>query len=299
MKKNIRRSMLFVPASSEKMMYKAGLLECDAVIYDLEDSVSFSQKTSAREMLVGYLSEERPENKEIVVRINGMDSFLGITDLYELLPCNIDTFLIPKATPEVLLAADVIITAYERDLRLEPDVIGMIALVETAYGIQTIDGIAGVAKRMTGMQLGAEDLTKDLGIQRTAAGDELWYARNVLSCAAHSRNMDAIDTPFTDYRDAQAHEEEAWLAKSVGMTGKTAIHPAQIEVINKIFSPSEQEILEAQEIVNAYGKAVIEGKGAVGVNGRMVDAPIAERAQQLLDKAEEIRNRIFTPAYCQ
>ena len=281
--------MLFVPAVSEKMMHKANSLECDAIIYDLEDSIDLRKKDIAREMLIAFLSENRPDGKEIVVRINGMDSFLGITDLYELLPHRIDTFLIPKATPETVSAADIIISAFERDHHLKPDTISMIALVETAVGIQKINEIAHAAKRMTGLQLGAEDLTKDLGIQRTATGDELRHARSALIYAACACNIDALDTPFPDYRDEQSHEKEACLAKSLGMIGKTAIHPVQIDVINRVFSPTEEEILDAQKIADAYDQAMLEGKGAVGVNGKMVDAPVAQRARQLLARAEGIR----------
>jgi citrate lyase subunit beta/citryl-CoA lyase len=285
-----KRSLLYIPADSERMIEKTYDLQCDAVIFDLEDAVELSRKEIARENVIRFLSDERTKkgiSKEVIVRINSLDTFIGITDLYQLLNYGVDTYLIPKASPESVVLADAIIGAYEKSMSLKPNDIGIIALIETALGILEIGMIACAAKRITGLQLGAEDLTKDLCIHRSANGEELQYARNAIVFAARANQIDAIDTPFTNYRDVVAMDRETRLIKAMGMTAKTAIHPNQTEIINRIFSPSKEEIEEALAVVTTYQKALSEGKGAVGLNGKMIDAPIAARAQKILELAKE------------
>ncbi len=268
---------------------KALTLDSDGVIFDLEDAVSPDRKPAAREAVASFLRQcGRSGKKELLVRINQVSTELGIQDLMAVVPSMPDTLVIPKACPREIIAADVIISALEASCGMAPNSVGIIPLIETAVGLETLNEIIRSAGRITGVQLGAEDLTKDLGIARTRTGEEIAYARNRLAMAARAACIDAVDTPFADYRDEEGLIADIGYCRSIGMTAKTAIHPGQIRHINGAFTPTAAEVAEAEAIVEAYAEAVARGLGACSLNGRMIDVPIAERARKILDKAARI-----------
>ena len=286
--KFIRRSLLYIPGSSMKMLQKAVVLHPDAVILDLEDAVSIAEKDTARAQVVQMLPEIKKTGKEVLVRVNGMDTQWGIDDLQAIIPCRPDAIVLPKASRRFVIAADCMMSMLEQKYGMEQDAVGLVPLFETTEAIMTGYEILGLCSRINGVQFGAEDLTKELEIGRTAAGDEVYYAREQLIFAARARGVDPLDTPFTDVKDLQALEQDVQKAKAMGFTGKTCIHPSHIETINRVYTPSEAEVTRARGIVEAMDAAAAAGKGACMYENKMVDAPVAARAARLVDKAARI-----------
>lgn len=286
--KFLRRSLLYIPGSSLKMIGKAAALNPDAVIFDLEDAVSVSEKDQARENVTAALPALVGGRKEIIVRINGMDTLWGFHDLMAVIPQKPDAIILPKADEKAIIACDLTMGAIERSLGMKAGAVKLIPLFETTYAIANAYQVLGAAARIDGVQLGAEDLTKEQEISRTPGGSEILYARQQLAMAARARQIDIIDTPFTGIRDVDGLQADSALAKRIGFTGKTCIHPAHIDMINEIFSPSEQEIENARGIIATLDEAVAAGRGACMYQGKMIDAPIAERAHRILVKASLI-----------
>lgn len=281
----LRRSLLYIPGSSEKMLKKALEIECDGVILDLEDSVGMAEKDGAREAVMHCISGLSALPKEVLVRVNAMDTVWGCKDLFAVAPARPSAIVLPKADEKSLITADMLLGALERDHRMEAGGIQLIPLFETTYALANAYEVLGVSERISGVQLGAEDLTKEQEIARTAEGREIDYARRHLAMAARARGIDIIDTPFTGIRDGEGLLADATVAKSIGFTGKACIHPSHIEVINTVFSPTREEVEAAKGLLEAYSQAVGAGKGACMYQNRMIDAPIAQRAEKILEKA--------------
>lgn len=284
----VRRSLLYIPGSSMKMLSKAVTLQPDAVILDLEDAVSIAEKDLARQQVVQMLPAIKESGKEVLVRVNGMDTPWGVEDLQAIIPCCPDAIVLPKASCQYVMTADCIMSMLERKHHLEPHSIGMVPLFETTDSIVNGYKILGLTPRINGVQFGAEDLTKEMEISRTQEGEEVRYARQQLIFAARARGIDSLDTPFTDVKNLSALEADVNNAKAMGFTGKTCIHPAHIDTINEIFTPAPEEVERSRGIVEAMQEAIAQGKGACMYQNKMVDAPVAERAQKILNKAERI-----------
>ena len=199
--KTLRRTMLFMPGNNPGMLQNAPILGADAVILDLEDAVSLTEKDAARALVSGAIKTLDYSNVELVVRVNPLDTQFGHKDLETIARVKPDTILLPKATREQLQEADTIITKVEKEEGFEKGSINLFGLIETAYGLETIYEVATATKRLVGLLLGAEDLTSDFGIKRTKEGNEIYYARNRFSAACRAARIDAIDTPFTDTND--------------------------------------------------------------------------------------------------
>ncbi len=288
----LRRSLLYVPGSSSKMIAKSFTTEADGIIFDLEDSVSWQEKENARKNVIEALGPAKETGKEIIVRVNVVNSYLGIHDLIEIVPQAPDAILIPKAEEASMITADTIVGAIERKMGWEANKIHLIPLMETAASIVNASRIVGAARRINGLQFGAEDLMKELGITGTGDGDPLQYARSVLVFAGRAREIDVIDSPFVDFSNPQGLIAETRRFRTLGMTGKTCIHPNQIAAINDLFTPTPEEVVQARRVVQAFEESVKQGKGACTLDGRMIDNPIAERARQIIQKATLIRAAI-------
>lgn len=283
-----RRSLLYMPGSSLKMLGKAKSATSDAVILDLEDAVSMDEKDAARQNVVDMLPEILTGGKEVIVRINAADTIWCYKDILAVVPCGIHAVVVPKADELALIAVDMLLTAMEKELGIAHGTIKMIPLFETAYAIANPYAVLGAAARIDGAQLGAEDLTKEQEIVRTMQGDEILYARHQLAMAARARGLDILDTPFTAIADLDGLRADAQLVKSIGFTGKTCIHPSHIATINEVFSPSPAEIAFARGVTDAYRAGVAAGKGACMYENKMIDKPVAERSQKLLEKAARL-----------
>ena len=283
-----RRSLLYIPGSSQKMLGKAVDVKADAVILDLEDAVSIDEKDNARSYVADILPKLTTEEREVIVRINSADTSWCYKDITAVAGLGINTVIVPKADERSLITVDTMLEAVEKELGLENGTIGIIPLFETTYAIANAYKVLGASPRIDGVQLGAEDLTKEQEIVRTSEGTEIQYARQQLAMAARARGIDILDTPYTGIKDLDGLRRDAQYVKSIGFTGKTCIHPSHIEIINEVFSPTAEEIDFARGVVEAFEASVKEGKGACMYRNKMVDKPVAERAVKLLEKAERL-----------
>lgn len=285
----MRRSMLFLPGNNPNLLINGNCLGSDAVIFDLEDAVAPDQKDAARILVRNTMRYMDFRNCEIIVRINSIDTPYWKRDLDEIMPYTPSLILLPKTgTPADALAADEYMTQVEARLGLAPNTVGLMPLIETALGVENAFAIASATKRVQALFLGAEDLTADLQCKRTKEGREIEYARTRLVVAARAAGVDVYDTPFTDVNDDEGIVRDAQYAKALGFTGKSSISPRHVEVINQVFSPTLKEIEYAYEVMDAIAEAKAQGKGAIALHGKMVDAPIVTRAQRTIATAEAL-----------
>lgn len=285
----MRRSMLFLPGNNPNMIINAGCLGADAIIFDLEDAVAPAEKDAARILVRNTLRYTDLSGRDIIVRINSVDTDYWRSDLDLILPEAPDVILLPKvSTPADVLAADAYMSDVEAKLGLENQSVALMPLIETALGVENAYAIASASKRVCALFLGAEDLTADLRCKRTKEGREIEYARQRLVVAARAAGVEVYDTPFTDVNDDEGIVVDAKLAKSFGFTGKASISPRHVEVINQVFSPTLAEIDYAYEVLDAIALAKKQGKGAISLYGKMIDAPIVARAEQTIAMAEAL-----------
>ena len=285
----MRRSMLFLPGNNPNMLINGNCLGADAVIFDLEDAVSPDEKDAARILVRNTMRYMDFRGCEIIVRINSIDTAYWRKDIDAIAPYTPGLILLPKTGSAFdVLAADEYITQTEEKLGLAQGTIGLMPLIETAMGVENAFAIASATKRVKALFLGAEDLTADLQCKRTKEGREIEYARTRLVMAARAAGVDVYDTPFTDVNDDEGIEIDALLAKSLGFSGKASISPRHVEVINRVFSPTMAEIDYAYEVMEAIALAKQQGKGAIALRGKMIDAPIVMRAQLTIAMAETL-----------
>lgn len=285
----MRRSMLFIPGNAPGLLINGNYLGADALIFDLEDAVAPEEKDAARILVRNTLKHMDFQRCETIVRINALDTDYWRADLTEILKYKPDLVMLPKAgTEEEIRTADYFISELESKFGHVPGSVGIMALIETAKGLENAYAIAGASQRVMALFLGAEDLTADLRCQRTKEGREIEYARTRLVSAARAAGIDAYDTPFTDVADDEGIRSDALSAKALGFSGKAAVSPRHVGVINEVFSPSPADVAYACEVMEAIRQAQAQGKGAVALRGKMIDAPIVARARQIMAMAEEM-----------
>ena len=283
------RSMLFLPGNNPNMLINGNCLGADAVIFDLEDAVAPAEKTAARVLVRNTMRSLDFGTCGRIVRINSVDTPYWQKDLDLIMPCKPDLILLPKTSSAwEAQEADRYMTALEEKLGMEPNTVGLMPLIETAMGVENAFSIATAAQRVKALFLGAEDLTADLRCKRTKEGREIEYARTRLVVAARAANIDVFDTPFTDVNDDEGIVVDAELAKALGFSGKASISPRHVEVINRVFSPTMAEIDYAYEVIEAIRIAKEQGKGAISLRGKMIDAPIVARAERTISMAVEM-----------
>jgi len=285
----MRRSMLFLPGNNPNMLINGGTLGADAIIFDLEDAVSPAEKDAARILVRNTMQYMDLGRCEKIVRINSVDTAYWQADLDTVVPQEPDLILLPKsASAGDILTVDAYLTEKEAALGMAQNTVGLMPLIETAMGVENAFAIASCSKRVKALFLGAEDLTADLQCRRTKEGREIEYARTRLVVAARAAGVDVYDTPFTDVNDDEGIVSDAQLAKDLGFTGKASISPRHVEVINSVFSPTAKEISYAYEVMDAIALAKRQGKGAIALHGKMIDAPIVARAQRTIDMAKAL-----------
>ncbi|MDO5028415.1 MAG: CoA ester lyase [Bacillota bacterium] len=269
------KSMLFMPGNNPGMLFSSAVLGADAIIIDLEDAVSQSEKDAARILVREYLNNfENPT--DVLVRVNPTDTPYFYDDMEMLMEVkNLDAIMLPKASVESVKAIDQFLNEKNSDKKV-------FCLIETAMGVEDSLNILSASDRVIGVLLGAEDLTLDLGAERTKASEEIRYARQKIVAVSKAVEIQAIDTPFTDTDDIEGLKKDTEFAKAMGMTGKAAISPRHVSFINDIFSPTDQEVEHAVRVCEGAIDAKIKGLGAWSLDGKMVDAPIIKRAVNLL-----------------
>lgn len=283
------RSMLFLPGNNPNMLINGNCLGADAIIFDLEDAVSPAEKDAARLLVRNTIRYMDFGGCEKIVRINSVDTTYWKDDLSAILPWKPDMILLPKtSTAADVLAADSYITQLEQQLGMEPNTVGLMPLIETALGVENAFQIAIASKRVRALFLGAEDLTADLQCKRTKEGNEIFYARTRLVMATRAAGIEVYDTPFTDVNDDDGAQTDAAFAKALGFSGKASISPRHVEIINQVFSPTQSDIDYAYEVLDAITLAKQQGKGAISLRGKMIDAPIVTRAQQTIAMAKAL-----------
>ncbi len=284
----MRRTMLFLPGNNPAMMLGGPYLGADSIIFDLEDAVSPAEKDAARILVRNALGALEFGPVEVVVRINALDTPLWERDLEAIVPMGPDLIMPPKSSDAGMIRRlDEKLGELEAACSLDHP-IGILPLIETALGLENSFAIATASSRVRALFLGAEDLTADLGAIRSTEGEEILYARCRLVAAARAAGVEAIDTPFPGVDEMDALRRDAARARSLGFSGKAVINPRHIDIVNAAFSPSEAEIRYAEEVMEAIEEAKRQGKGAISLRGKMIDAPIVERARRVLAMARQI-----------
>lgn len=283
--REILRSLLFVPGNNPGMVQNAGVFGSDAVILDLEDAVAPAEKDAARFLVAEALRTVDYGGCFTIVRINPLE-FGGLSDVRAIGPAGPNALLIPKVqSAEDVLAVVREIETLERD---DAAPIELIALIETPRGLAEAYPIGVCHKRVVALAFGAEDYTAAIGAIRTREGMEILGARTTLLNAAAAAGVVAIDTPFTDVNDEESLQQDVALTRQLGFKGKLAIHPRQVPIIHKGLNPSEGEIRWARRVLAVLQQAEKAGSGAVALDGKMIDAPIVLRAEQVLRVAETL-----------
>ena len=287
------RSLLFIPADSEKKLGKVDACGADAVILDLEDSVSAANKPLGRERVAAFLAARPPGNRnpQLWVRINPLDSGLSDDDLDAVVGGAPDGIMLPKANgPDDVRALSDRLDVLEARHAVEAGSIKIIPVAtETAIAPFHLAGYATAnLVRLAGLTWGAEDLSAALGASTNVDANGEWaftykLVRSLTLMAAHAAGVQAIDTLFVDFRDEAGLLAASRTARGEGFTGRLAIHPAQVALINEGFMPTANEIAHAQRIVDAF--AASPGVGTVGIDGRMIDRPHLKAAEKLLAQA--------------
>jgi citrate lyase beta subunit len=283
-----RRSVLFMPGDSLRKISKATQIEVDAIVMDLEDGVALNRKEEARQTINKALRTVAFGRRERLVRINPLQTGWGYTDLQVTLAGRPDGYVIPKveSTEQVQLVSDYL-TESEQARGWPAGLVRLLAIIETAKGVLHAGQIAQASPRLEALMFGAEDLAGDIGATRSRAGWEVFYARSAVIIAAAAFELQAIDMIFTDLNDLAGLEEECLFAKQLGYSGKMAIHPRQVEVINRVFAPSPQEIEQARRLIQAHADQQAGGVGAFEFEGKMVDMPMLKAAHRILARVGE------------
>lgn len=274
----VRRTVLFSPGDQPELMRKAPNAGADVVVFDLEDAVAPTNKAEARERVRTVVSDIDPDC-ELCVRLNPLDDG-GRDDLAALgeAVADVDSLMLPKVSGADDVRAVV-------DALDDGDDIPLLALLETAAGVLAAEDIAAISA-VDALLLGAEDLSADVGFTRSEEGTEILYARQHVTLAASSHDVDAIDTLYTDFEDTDGLAADTERAVELGFDGKMAIHPAQVSVINEAFTPDDERIEWAQAVLAARDDAKEEGRGVFAVDGEMIDAPLIAQAEDVVERAE-------------
>ena len=300
----LQRSELAVPGSNPALFEKALNSTVDYVFLDLEDAVAPDDKEQARVNVIQALRDLdwRGAGKTISVRINGLDThymYRDMVDMVEQAGDRLDTILIPKVgTPSDIYMVEAMVSQIEQAKGFDSR-IGLEALIETALGMANVEAIAAYGGRLEALHFGVADYAASNrartvnigGLNPDYPGDQWHFALSRMTVACRANGLRAIDGPFGDFKDADGYCAAARRAAALGIEGKWAIHPSQIELANEIFSPPEAEVERARRILEALATAAAEGRGAAAIDGRMIDAASARMAENVvrLAKAIEVR----------
>ena len=294
----LRRSLHFVPGANEKMFLKSLATNADSLILDLEDAVTPQNKAQARMTIRDWLNTADFGLKEKTVRINPLDTPWGLEDVEVVMQGKPDALVVPKvSTLKELEQLDEIMEKIEEELKLEPLSVDLIIITtETPLSIINLPSFTQ-CKRVSALSWGAEDLAAALGSSRNRGPDGSYlevykHCRNMTLISASAGGVQAIDTVFVDFKDKNGLEADCQEASWMGYTGKMTIHPDQIDLVNIAFSPAEEEIEKATQLIEAFASAEKEGLMAITFEGQMVDVPHLNRAKKLLSKAKMIQSSL-------
>lgn len=283
------RTMLFTPGNNMRMIQKAGTLEADAIILDLEDAVLMADKETARIFVRDSIEDLSAEGSAPWVRVNALTTGLVEEDLEWAIQNGLVGVVLPKVeSKDDILQIARLIDQKEKEKGIEPASQLLIPILETAKGVLNAYEIATASRRVIAVAFGAVDFARDMGISLSREGTELLYARSRIAISARAARVQAIDTPWIDITDKEGLVQEAKMARQLGFRGKLLIHPSQIEPVNRFFSPSESEVEYAKKVVEAFQRAEARGLGAISLEGKMIDIANFRQAEELLSLAEAI-----------
>ena len=287
-RERFRHSRLYLPGNTPSMMLNAGLHHPHGIILDLEDSVAPGKKEEARILVRNALCQVDFYGAERMVRINQLPAGMG--DLEEVVPFYPHLVLLPKCehsfqVQEVAERIRSILHNHgqEREIFLMP-------IIESALGVEHAFEIASASPSVVAMAIGLEDYTADLGVQRSATGEESLYARTRMVNACKAAGIQPIDSVYSDVANMEGLRENVEASRSLGFEGMGCIHPRQVPVIHEAFTPAEEEIEKAARIVEAYEEAEASGSGVVALGSKMIDPPVVKRAQRILDLARKLKS---------
>lgn len=276
------RSWLFIPGNQERHLSKAVDLEADVMIYDLEDAVPDTDKQEARIKVKKTMM--KASHQVNIVRVNALDTSYLIDDLNGIITSELTGIMLPKVNNrDDVLIVDYLLGQMEVMYGLENGMLALIPLIETAKGIENVSEIAKSSERILCLCFGAEDYMLELNLKPDSAETALNYARSKLVLAsAAAKKAAPIDAVYPDIHDVVGLEEAANVSKQAGFQGKLLIHPKQVDTVNSIFMPTQEEIDEARQIVEKYSATIAKGEGVTQLDGKMIDVPIVERARKIL-----------------
>lgn len=282
----LRRTMMFVPANSPKMINAADIYGADSIMFDVEDAIAITEKDTAR-ILISNALKSLKFKSETVVRINHpTQTPYGMDDLKVILPAKPNMIRLPKveAVEELDIVANEIEKA-EKEYGFPEGSITIIAAIESVKGLYDVRAICK-HPRMTAIALGAEDFIANIKTQRTKSGVELYHARSEILMAARDAEIQCFDTVFSDVNDMEGFANEVTLIRDMGFDGKSVVHPKQIKVVNEIFTPNEKQIKHAVKVLKSFDEATKNNKGVIAVDGKMIDGPIVVRAERIVAQAK-------------
>lgn len=294
-KARVQRSELAVPGSNPSMIEKAAASAADYIFLDIEDAVAPPDKEQARKNIIEALNDIdwRGAGKTISVRINGLDThymYRDVVDVMEQAGDKLDTILVPKVgVPADLYAVEMMVSQIEA-AKGYTNKVGLEALIETALGMANVEAIAAFPGRLEALHFGVADYAASLkartvnigGLNPDYPGDQWHFALSRMIVACRSYGLRAIDGPFGDFKDPDGYKLAARRGAALGIEGKWAIHPSQIELANEVFSPSAAEVDKAQRIITALKEAEAAGRGAASLDGKMIDAASERMARNVI-----------------
>jgi citrate lyase subunit beta/citryl-CoA lyase len=288
----ILRSLVFVPGNRRDMLEKARDFDADAIVADLEDSVPPAEKENARGVVRDMAPTLSGRGQKVLVRLNSLDTGLTHDELAALIGPHLYGISIGKVESTWdIKECDRIVSALEKGAGLEPGHLKIVPWIENSRAVMRVYDIAIASPRVVGLAFGAEDYTDDMDIQRTDEGDEVYFPRATVALAARAAGVAALDSPFVRFRDQDGLKREIEVALKLGFKGKFAIHPAQLDTINTMFSPRPEDVEYARRVMEAWDQAEAEGRGSTSLDGRMIDVPVVKRARSLLAMADAIAGR--------
>jgi len=283
------RSIVFVPGNRSNMLERALGFGADIIMVDLEDSVPPGEKAAACELATEWVPRLAEAGKQVMVRVNALETGLAAGELSAVVSPELSGISIGKGnTGWDMQQVDQLLAPLEDKARIAAGSIKVIPWIETAMAIVHVYEMARASQRIVGLAFGGEDYTNDMGVTRSDFGEECYFARSSVAVAARAAGVAGLDGPFVGFRDPEGLRTDAGAARRMGYTGKFAIHPAQIDIINETFSPDPDDVAYARRVVEAWDEAEAAGRGSLSIDGRMVDVPVVKRAQNLLAQAEAI-----------
>lgn len=293
----LRRSLLFVPASSERFFVKAQASQADTLIFDLEDAVAPDRKASAREILKEVLQDSGFSRFERTVRINALDTPYFLDDVLAMVEAGADGLVVPKTnTVEGIRFVDTLVSLAEGRAGREAGSVVLLPLIEQPEAIGNAFALAKATPRIAGMAFGHGDFSLSMGIKAAPSVDGIvLHARCQVVTAAKAAGITPIDNVYLDIPDIEGLGAETRQGKQLGYEGKACIHPNQVEPVNGVYTPTQEEVNYARDLVAAFEQAVAEGQGAVAFQGRMIDGPIAAIERIVLERARQAGMAVDLP----